>query len=163
MVGQRHIMQLQGSTVKQGVSGFESAGTIRIQDLEDTRDRPGEFAERRARPRDEILKHLLAVVGESCTTLSVISADDLLTVKNIQGMNVSKMHAMLHSVTHFQGHGPQTGTTESTLQTGDRDFPSRCDSLRRFSQRRRRGPVGSVSWDENGTGRGRDRTVSRSL
>jgi len=75
-----------------------------IGDLEDTRDRPVEFSERRAIPRSDLLRHLLAVVDESCTTLSAVSADDLLTMKNIQGMNVSKMHAMLHSVTHFQGH-----------------------------------------------------------
>ena len=74
-----------------------------IGDSEDTRDRPSEFAEREI-PKDDVLKRLLDVVEGSCTTLTSISADELLAKKRIQGTGVSKMNAMMHSVTHFQGH-----------------------------------------------------------
>ncbi len=75
-----------------------------IGDSEDTRDRPREFAERRSISKHDVLKRLLDVVEESCTTLTGISADELLAMKRIQGAEVSKMHAMMHSTTHFQGH-----------------------------------------------------------
>ncbi len=75
-----------------------------IGDSEDTRDRPREFAERRSMPKNDVLKRLLDVVEESCTTLTGISAEELLAMKRIQGAEVSKMHAMMHSTTHFQGH-----------------------------------------------------------
>ena len=75
-----------------------------IGDSEDTRDRPSEFAKRQHLHKDDVLKRLLDVVEESCTALTGISADELLTMKRIQGAEVSKMQAMMHSITHFQGH-----------------------------------------------------------
>ena len=75
-----------------------------IGDSEDTRDRPREFSERRIIPKSNVLQRLLNVVEESCDTLTHTSSDDLLKMKRIQGKEVSKMHAMMHSVTHFQGH-----------------------------------------------------------
>jgi len=75
-----------------------------IGDSEDTRDSPSEFSKRRNIPKDDALKCLLDVVEGSCTTLTGISADELLAMKRIQGADVSKMNAMMHSVTHFQGH-----------------------------------------------------------
>ncbi len=75
-----------------------------VGDSQDTRDRPSEFAERRNLPKEDLFHRLLDVVENSCTALTGISADELLTTKRIQGAEVSKMHAMMHSVTHFQGH-----------------------------------------------------------
>ena len=75
-----------------------------IGDTADTRDRAGEFAERRQIPKNEVLQRLRQVVDDSCATLSATSAEALLVVKRVQGSEVSKMHAMMHSVSHFQGH-----------------------------------------------------------
>lgn len=71
---------------------------------EDTRDRPSEFVEQQRLPKGELLNRLLVVVEGSCTTLTSVAADELLVVRRIQGMEVSSMHAMMHAVTHFQGH-----------------------------------------------------------
>ena len=92
-----------------------------VGDSEDTRDRPAEFAERRNLPKHNLLKRLLDVVEQSCTTLTGISADELLAMKRIQGMEVSKMHAMMHAITHFQGHVQEIiGLTRQQLGTAYR-------------------------------------------
>jgi hypothetical protein len=75
-----------------------------IGDTVDSRDRPSEFAERRQIPKKDVFQRLLKAVEDSCATLTATSADALLAMKRIQGAEVSKMHAMMHSVTHFQGH-----------------------------------------------------------
>ncbi|HIF32865.1 MAG TPA: DUF1572 domain-containing protein [Planctomycetaceae bacterium] len=87
-----------------------------IGDTEYKRDRPAEFSERRKRSKDEVLKTLLDAVEKSCATLTAVSADELLAVNRIQGSDVSKMNAMMHSVTHFQGHVQEIiGLTRQTL------------------------------------------------
>ena len=75
-----------------------------VGDTEDTRHRPGEFAERRKLPKQEILDALRDTVEKSCSTLSDCTPDSLIDTKRIQGSEVTKMYAMMHSITHFQGH-----------------------------------------------------------
>ncbi len=75
-----------------------------IGDQPDTRDRPGEFAERRTIPKAEVHQRLSSAVEQSCRTLANLEPDDLMTVRRIQGSEVTKMRAMWDSVTHFQGH-----------------------------------------------------------
>ena len=90
-----------------------------IGDSEDTRDRPREFSERRQIPQGEVLQRLVSVVEESCRTLAHLPAEGLLDKKRIQGTEVTKMHAMIHSVTHFQGH-VQEIISLTRQQLGDR-------------------------------------------
>jgi hypothetical protein len=90
-----------------------------IGDRQDIRDRPSEFAERRAISKAELRERLLRAVDESCGTISQVAPDDLLTVERIQGFEVTKMHAMWHSVTHFQGH-VQEIISLTRQQLGDR-------------------------------------------
>ena len=75
-----------------------------VGDADDIRDRPGEFAERRSIAKDELLQGLQDVVTQSCSTLTNMSAEQLLVSKRVQGGEVTKLHAMMHSVNHFQGH-----------------------------------------------------------
>lgn len=75
-----------------------------VGDLEDTRDRPAEFAERTRLPQAEVLQRLQDVVEEVRATLTAMDSESWLEQRRIQGNHVSKLQAMMHSVTHFQGH-----------------------------------------------------------
>ena len=79
-------------------------GYICWRDREDTRDRESEFSERTEIPKDELFRRLQNVVDESYETLESVEHGQWLTNRLIQGHDVSKLHAMMHSVTHFQGH-----------------------------------------------------------
>ncbi len=70
----------------------------------DTRERQLEFDERRPIPKSEVWQQFTVVVEEAATVLGEASAEDLLSSKRVQGNEVTKAGAMLHSVTHFQGH-----------------------------------------------------------
>ncbi len=86
------------------------AGNVRqwivagVGDLEDTRLRRQEFAERDELPKGELLQSLVAVLDEAKRTMEAASESDLLTETRIQGHDVTKLGAIWHSVTHFQGH-----------------------------------------------------------
>lgn len=86
------------------------AGNVRqwivagVGDLEDTRQRHQEFAERDELPKGELLQSLVAVLAEAKRTMEAASEADLLTETRIQGHDVTKLGAIWHSVTHFQGH-----------------------------------------------------------
>lgn len=86
------------------------AGNVRqwivagVGDLEDTRLRRQEFAERDELPKGELLQSLVAVLDEAKRTMEASSESDLLTETRIQGHDVTKLGAIWHSVTHFQGH-----------------------------------------------------------
>ena len=90
------LLHLSGSVGQWIVAG--------LGNVSDTRDRPGEFAERQAIPKDQVLQQLQAVVEKATKAIRGISADDLLAMNRIQGFEVSRMHALLHCITHFQGH-----------------------------------------------------------
>ena len=86
------------------------AGNVRqwivagVGDLEDTRLRRQEFADRNELPKGELLQSLVAVLDEAKRTMEAASESDLLTETRIQGHDVTKLGAIWHSVTHFQGH-----------------------------------------------------------
>lgn len=90
------ILHLAGNLRQWIVSG--------IGDQLDNRDRPAEFNERSNIPSVELLQHLSSAVEASCAVLQDSTADGLLVTKRIQGSNVTKLHALFNSVTHFQGH-----------------------------------------------------------
>lgn len=75
-----------------------------IGDHRDTRQREREFTERSSIPKEKLMSLLSETVSEASQTLRAMSAEDLLAIRTIQGYRVSKMQAMLQSVTHFQGH-----------------------------------------------------------
>ena len=73
-------------------------------DRPDTRDRPAEFAQRQVTPQGELLENLRAAVQEASDVLANIGSTALLEGVRVQGFEVSRMHAVVHSTTHFQGH-----------------------------------------------------------
>ena len=86
------------------------AGNVRqwivagVGDFEDTRERQAEFDERGPLPQDVVWGRLEQVVKEASAVLHAVSATDLMTSKQVQGFDVTKLGATMHSVSHFQGH-----------------------------------------------------------
>ncbi|REK18362.1 MAG: DUF1572 domain-containing protein [Planctomycetota bacterium] len=72
--------------------------------VEDTRNRPAEFAERKPIGGDELLRQLDEVVQEAREVLANMTAAEFLRVRKIQGFDVRGSRAMLGTVSHFQGH-----------------------------------------------------------
>jgi hypothetical protein len=84
----------------------------------DSRDRPGEFAERGPIPREELLGQLDAVVDEARAVLTRQTARQLLEARRIQGFDVTGLAAVFGSVPHFRGH-TQEIIHLTRLQLGD--------------------------------------------
>jgi hypothetical protein len=70
----------------------------------DRRDRPAEFAERRALPTAEVWSALEAAVSEARRVFAAQSAEDWMRVRRVQGYEISGLGAAVHSVAHFRGH-----------------------------------------------------------
>lgn len=70
----------------------------------DVRNRPAEFADRRNYSRDELLDRLAEVVSEAASILSSVTAAQLLEPRRIQGFDVTVMHALWDTISHFVGH-----------------------------------------------------------
>lgn len=75
-----------------------------VGDVADTRSRQTEFDERGPLPASEVTSKLESVIKQAEAVIRQVSADDLLCAKRIQGHDTNKMHAIWHSITHFQGH-----------------------------------------------------------
>jgi hypothetical protein len=84
----------------------------------DTRDRPGEFAERRLLSRTELERRLDEAVGRADTVLAGLTAGQLLEKRGIQGFDTTVLGAIFDSVPHFNGH-TQEIVLLTRLQLGD--------------------------------------------
>ncbi len=85
----------------------------------DVRDRPGEFADRSAAPKSEVLAKLRGVIHECGAVLARLMPDDLVASRRIQGYDLSVTGAILHAVPHFRGH-VQEIIHMTRVQLGDR-------------------------------------------
>ena len=72
--------------------------------LEDTRDRPAEFAERQLIPPAGLLERLGATMQDASAVLSRLTEADLLSTFHIQGYTVSGVQAVYQVVEHFGMH-----------------------------------------------------------
>jgi uncharacterized damage-inducible protein DinB len=72
--------------------------------LPDTRNRPGEFSERRLIARQDLLAWLEATVEEAKRMLDAVSSEDWMRRRHIQGFEVTGLGAAISSVAHFRGH-----------------------------------------------------------
>jgi hypothetical protein len=70
----------------------------------DVRNRPHEFCERGPIPTTRLLADLEAVVEEARKILADCSANELPTLRRIQGFDVSGIGAIFDCVPHFRGH-----------------------------------------------------------
>jgi hypothetical protein len=84
----------------------------------DTRDRPQEFAERGAVPKDELARRLREVVAQADGVLALVLDRQLLEPRRIQGFDMTVLSTVFDSVSHLAGHTQEiVGLTR--LQLGD--------------------------------------------
>ena len=85
----------------------------------DTRDRDAEFAAAGGKTAEQLLEVVGDTVGEAKQLFQQIGADELLTKFVIQGFEVTGLHAISHTTTHFVGHTHQI-IFLTRMQLGDR-------------------------------------------
>ena len=73
----------------------------------DVRDRPGEFADPGRATVEELRRKLKQTMGEADAVLARLDPADLLRGRRVQGFDVTGMHAMCNTVSHFVGHTHQ--------------------------------------------------------
>jgi len=74
---------------------------------DDARDRDSEFAQRTAIPREELFGRLKQTINEAVAALGRLDPDTLTEEREIQGLKVSMIEAILHVVEHFSMHTGQ--------------------------------------------------------
>jgi hypothetical protein len=90
------ILHLNGNVRQWLVASFNRA--------EDTRDRPGEFAERQKIAPAALLERLGATMHDASVVLSRLTEADLLRTFDIQGYTVSGVQAVYQVVEHYGMH-----------------------------------------------------------
>jgi hypothetical protein len=95
--------------------------------VEDSRDRPAEFAERAIIPPATLLVRLGATMDDAATVLSRLTEADLLSTLQIQGYTVSGLHAVYQVVEHFGMHYGQILLIAKMLRGTDLGFYRELD------------------------------------
>ena len=71
------------------------------------RDRQAEFDERKKIPAEELKSRLRETIQQADEVMKGVSADELLTRRQIQGYDVTVLEALYHVVEHFGMHTGQ--------------------------------------------------------
>jgi hypothetical protein len=100
--------------------------------LEDMRDRPAEFAERRMIPAAELLEKLHATMHEASEVLARITEANLLTPLDIQGYKVTGLKAIYQVVEHFAMHYGQIVFVTKLVRAKDLGFYRELDDTGRL-------------------------------
>jgi hypothetical protein len=90
------VLHLNGNVRQWLISSFNR--------LEDTRDRPAEFRERRLISASVLLEKLGTTLKEASDVLTALTETDLLTTFQIQGYTVNGLQAVYQVVEHFGMH-----------------------------------------------------------
>jgi hypothetical protein len=90
------LLHLNGNVRQWLVSSFNK--------LDDTRDRPAEFSERRIIPAAVLLEKLGATMQDASEVLARVTEADLQTSFQIQGYTVTGLRAIYQVVEHFGMH-----------------------------------------------------------
>jgi hypothetical protein len=84
----------------------------------DVRDRPAEFAEQGPFVKEDLIHRLDEVLRQADEVVGVITAEQLLQARRIQGFETTGLAAIFDSVAHFKGH-VQEIVCLTRLQLGD--------------------------------------------
>lgn len=84
----------------------------------DDRDRPAEFAQREAIPREDLLYGIRATVEEAKEVLMQADAVAMLQPRHVQGFKLNGWGVVFNSIPHFQGH-TQEIIAMTRMQLGD--------------------------------------------
>ncbi len=82
-------------------------GIVPFEDAPDQREREREFSAELQIPTTELTGDLAAVVSDAKKIWLALGSDRLLESTNIQGFEVTHMHAISHTSGHFVGHAHQ--------------------------------------------------------
>jgi hypothetical protein len=121
------ILHLNGNVRQWLVASFKR--------LDDHRDRPAEFRERRLVPASALLEKLGATLKEASEVLASLSEADLLTTFEIQGYTVTGLHAVYQVVEHFGLHYGQIAYITKLLRGEDLGFYRELDATGRAPAR----------------------------
>lgn len=103
-----------------------------FQHLEDKRDRPAEFAERRIIPAAELVTELDATMHEASEVLAQVREVDLSTPFEIQGYKVTGLKAIYQVVEHFAMHYGQIVFITKLVRAKDLGFYRELDKTGRL-------------------------------
>ena len=117
------ILHLNGNVRQWLVASFNR--------LEDTRDRPAEFAEQQLIPPAVLLERLGATMQDASAVLSRLTEADLLSTFHIQGYTVSGLQAVYQVVEHFGMHHGQVLYITKLLRGEDLGFYRELDKTGR--------------------------------
>ena len=70
----------------------------------DIRERQKEFDTTGSISRSEIMERIENAVSDAREVLIAVTSDNLVRKRTVQGFEVTGLHAIIHSVAHFQGH-----------------------------------------------------------
>lgn len=119
------ILHLNGNVRQWIVSSFNR--------LEDKRDRPAEFSERRIIPATALLEKLGATMQEASEVLVQLKEEDLLASFQIQGYAVTGLSAIYQVVEHFGMHYGQIVFVTKLVCSADLGFYRELDKTGRIS------------------------------
>lgn len=113
------LLHLNGNVRQWLVASFDR--------LEDTRDRPAEFAERQHLPLATILEQLDETLRQASQVLRRLTDGDLRASYRIQGYTVTGLHAVYQVVEHFGMHYGQILYITKLLRGADLGFYRELD------------------------------------
>lgn len=118
------LLHLNGNVRQWLVSSFNHQA--------DKRDRPAEFAERRAIPAAEVLETLSATMQEASEVLARLTEADLVAPFDIQGYKVTGLKAVYQVVEHFAMHYGQIVFITKLVRAKDLGFYRELDKTGRL-------------------------------
>jgi hypothetical protein len=113
------ILHLNGNVQQWLVASFDH--------LEDTRNRPAEFAERQHVPAATLLEQLGATMQRASAVLARLTEADLRATFHIQGYTVSGLEAVYQVVEHFGLHYGQITYITKSIRGRDLGFYRELD------------------------------------
>jgi hypothetical protein len=119
------ILHLEGNVAQWLVASFNH--------LEDTRNRPGEFGERRRLEPSIVMARLEATMREAATVLARLTPAELTAIYQIQGKTVSGLAAVYQVVEHFGLHYGQILYITKALRGEDLGFHAELNKTGRAS------------------------------
>jgi len=93
-----------------------------FQQLEDTRDRPAEFAQKDGIAPAKLLAPMEKTMAGAATVFSVLTRAELQAHYDIQGYHVTGLHAVYQVVEHFGLHYGQIAYVTKMLRDNDLGF-----------------------------------------
>lgn len=104
-----------------------------FNDLEETRNRPAEFAERQVIAPSELLKRLDSTLQDAAVVLARLNEQDLTRAFDIQGYHVTGLEAIYQVVEHFGLHYGQILYITKQVRGRDLGFYRELDKTGRPS------------------------------